>query len=143
MSSEENETLQHHVRFDGKLLILGCGSVAQCTIPLLLRHIEMPTGRVTVMDMRDNRGLIASSLGRGVSYVQERLTKRKFREQLARGIRSDLWPITGPLQSAFARTLTNGLLRSGHIDRSVVTARDGLAVRTNWTADRYQKTLVC
>src|SRR3990172_2932186 len=76
--------MQHQVRFDGKLLILGCGSVAQCTIPLLLRHIEMPAGRVTVLDMRDNRGLITSSLGRGVSYVQERLTKGKFREQLAR-----------------------------------------------------------
>ncbi len=76
--------MQHHVRFDGKLLILGCGSVAQCTIPLLLRHIEMPAGRVTVLDMRDNRELITSALGRGVNFVQERLTKGKFREQLGR-----------------------------------------------------------
>lgn len=76
--------MQHQIRFDGKLLILGCGSVAQCTIPLLLRHIEMPAGRVTIMDMRDNRELISSSLGRGVNFVQERLTKGKFREQLGR-----------------------------------------------------------
>ena len=65
-------------------MILGCGGVAQCTIPLLLKHIEMPAGRVTVMDMRDNRELIASALGRGVNFVQERVTKGKFREQLGR-----------------------------------------------------------
>ena len=76
--------MQQQIRFDGKLLILGCGGVAQCTIPLLLRHIEMPAGRVTVMDMRDNCELIASSLGKGVTYVQERLTKGKYREQLGR-----------------------------------------------------------
>ncbi len=74
----------HQLRFDGKLLVLGCGSVAQCTIPLLLRHLEMPAERVTVMDMRDNRELIASSLSRGVKFVHERLTKDKFREQLGR-----------------------------------------------------------
>ena len=76
--------MQHQIRFDGKLLILGCGSVAQCTIPLLLRHIQMPAGRVTVMDMRDNRELIKSALSSGVNFVQERLTKGKFREQLGR-----------------------------------------------------------
>ena len=76
--------MQHQIRFDGKLLILGCGGVAQCTIPLLLKHIEMPAGRVTVMDMRGNRELIASALGRGVNFVQERVTKGKFREQLGR-----------------------------------------------------------
>ena len=72
------------LRFDGKLLVLGCGSVAQCTIPLLVRHLDMPAERVTVIDMRDNREWIASSLARGVKFVQERLTHDKFREQLGR-----------------------------------------------------------
>lgn len=76
--------MQQQIRFGGNILVLGCGGVAQCTIPLVLRHIEMPAGRVTVMDMRDNRELIAASLGRGVHYVHERLTKEKFHEQLGR-----------------------------------------------------------
>jgi homospermidine synthase len=78
--------MQNQIRFDGKLLILGCGSVAQCTIPLLLRHIQMPPERITVLDMRDNRAEIADSLVRGVQYVQDRLAKGTFREQLARYI---------------------------------------------------------
>jgi homospermidine synthase len=76
--------MQHQIRFDGNILILGCGSVAQCTIPVVLRHLEMDAFRVTVLDMRDNRALIAASLERGVTYVQERLTKDKFPEQLGR-----------------------------------------------------------
>ncbi len=66
------------------MLILGCGSVAQCTLPVVLRHLEMDASRITVLDMRDNRDMIASSLARGVTYVQERLTKDKFPEQLGR-----------------------------------------------------------
>ncbi|HLQ45514.1 MAG TPA: saccharopine dehydrogenase NADP-binding domain-containing protein, partial [Planctomycetaceae bacterium] len=76
--------MQHQIRFGGHILILGCGSVAQCTIPLVLRHLEMSANRITVMDMRDNRALIAAALERGVTYVHERLTKDKFHEQLGR-----------------------------------------------------------
>ncbi len=76
--------MQQQIRFGGNILVLGCGGVAQCVIPLLLRHLEMPAARITVMDMRDNRELVATALERGVHYVHERLTKEKFNEQLGR-----------------------------------------------------------
>jgi homospermidine synthase len=70
------------VRFDGRILILGCGSVAQCTLPLLLRHLDMPAGRVTVMDFVDNRARIAGQLAAGVEYVVDRVTRQNMATML-------------------------------------------------------------
>ena len=41
--------------FDGRILMLGCGSVGQCTLPLLRRHLDMPASRITVVDFKDMR----------------------------------------------------------------------------------------
>ena len=59
---------QHTIDFDGRILVLGCGSVSQCTVPLLLRHINCPADRITVMDMVDNRETISEALAAGVNY---------------------------------------------------------------------------
>ena len=36
------------MKFNGKLLIIGCGSVSQCAIPLVLKLIEMPPDKITI-----------------------------------------------------------------------------------------------
>ena len=41
-------------RFDGRILIIGYGSVARCTLPLIDRHLDMPLSRVTVVDADDH-----------------------------------------------------------------------------------------
>jgi homospermidine synthase len=71
------------MRFDGKILILGCGSVAQCTLPLLLRHLDMSPSQVTVMDFVDNRARIASEIEQGVRYVVDRVTQDNLASKLA------------------------------------------------------------
>ena len=64
-------TLLPRVPFTGRILVLGCGSVAQCTLPLLLRHVCSPE-QVTVMDFVDNRARIADEIAKGVTYVVDR-----------------------------------------------------------------------
>ena len=44
-----------HVKFDGRLLFVGFGSVGQGTLPLLLRHIDMPHDRICIVT-GDERG---------------------------------------------------------------------------------------
>ena len=61
-------------RTPSRVLVLGCGSVAQCTVPLLLRDLEIDPSRVTIVDFVDNRARVASSLSAGVRYEQDRLT---------------------------------------------------------------------
>jgi homospermidine synthase len=64
--------------FKGKVLMLGCGSVGRCTLPLVLRHLDMPANRVTVMDFADVRATIQEPLRAGVAFKQMRLTSENY-----------------------------------------------------------------
>lgn len=63
--------------------MLGCGSVGQCTLPLLLRHIDMDPSRITVMDFQDVRDRIREALQAGVKFRQARLTRDTYRATLS------------------------------------------------------------
>ena len=71
------------VPFTGRILMLGCGSVAQCTLPLLLRHVCAPT-QITVMDFVDNRRRIAGEIAQGVTYVVDRVERHNLGAVLGR-----------------------------------------------------------
>jgi homospermidine synthase len=58
--------------------MLGCGSVGQCTLPLIRRHIDMPAERITVLDFDDIRPRIQESLQAGVVFQQARLTSENY-----------------------------------------------------------------
>ena len=70
------------MEFNGHILVLGCGSVAQCTLPLLVRHVATPS-QITVMDFVDNRARIAGLLAQGVRFVQDRVTEANIAAKLA------------------------------------------------------------
>ena len=57
-----------------RVLILGCGSVAQCTLPLLIRDLEIAPQRITIVDVLDNRARVADSIAAGVTYQQDQVT---------------------------------------------------------------------
>ncbi len=58
-----------------RIVILGCGSVAQCLLPLLLEHFGFDPRTVTVLESRDNSARIASSLALGVTYERLEITR--------------------------------------------------------------------
>jgi len=64
--------------FPKKILVIGCGSVSQCAIPLILKIIDTPPKNITIMDFVDNRARIKDSLGKAVSYVMDRITPDNY-----------------------------------------------------------------
>src|SRR3954454_24417838 len=66
-----------------RLLMLGCGSVAQCTIPILLREGVVEPQRLTILDMVDNRSRVEEAIAAGVTYVQDRITEENLDEVLS------------------------------------------------------------
>ena len=77
---------QGRMPFQGRILVLGCGGVAQCTLPLLLAHLEMDPGRVTVLDFVDSRKPLAPWLARGLRFVRERITPENYEAELAKHV---------------------------------------------------------
>ena len=76
------------MKFQGKILVIGCGSVAQCALPLIFKLIDVPANRITIMDPIDNRTRVKDVLDRGVSYVFERVVKENYETLLAKYVGS-------------------------------------------------------
>ncbi|MEE8360181.1 MAG: saccharopine dehydrogenase C-terminal domain-containing protein [Candidatus Omnitrophota bacterium] len=72
------------MKFNGKLLIIGCGSVSQCAVPLILKLIDMPAKNITIMDFVDNRRRVKDALDKGVNYTMERIVKENYKELLGK-----------------------------------------------------------
>jgi homospermidine synthase len=89
-------------RDPARLLVLGCGSVSQAVVPLLVRDLGIPAANITVVDFVDNRPRIAEQIAMGVRYEIDRLTPDNFDEFLsARVADGDLlvdlaWNIDNP-----------------------------------------------
>jgi len=76
--------LKKQVKFSGKVLVIGCGSVAQCAVPIVLQQIDVPARNVTIMDFVDNKKRVAPSLKKGVKYVKDRVTEKNYKNLLAK-----------------------------------------------------------
>ena len=75
-----------HVSFPGRLVMIGCGSIGQGVLPLILRHIDMPKDNIVVVTAED-RGLdVASKYG--IRFIVEPLTPGNYRKVLE--------PLLGP-----------------------------------------------
>jgi len=57
-----------------RVLLLGCGAVGQCALPLLVKLLKIAPRNLTVMDFEDKRELIRPWTGQGVTFVQDRIT---------------------------------------------------------------------
>ena len=71
------------MKFNGRVLVIGCGSVSQCAIPIILKHFEMPFNKITIMDFADNRVRVQDAIKQGVNYVFDRVTKENYKQLLA------------------------------------------------------------
>ena len=57
-----------------RVLFLGCGSVTQAALPLLIRDVKLDPKSITIIDFVDNRHRVADSLSAGVTYKQMQIT---------------------------------------------------------------------
>ena len=60
--------------FENKVLFLGFGAVAQCTLPIFLKHVQVPPKNITVMDFEDQAETLAPWTEQGVRFVRNRVT---------------------------------------------------------------------
>jgi homospermidine synthase len=71
------------VHTPSRILVLGCGSVAQCTLPLLVRDLGIAPSSITVLDFVDNRHRVADVIAQGVTYTQGRITPENLDAELS------------------------------------------------------------
>jgi homospermidine synthase len=62
------------IRFDHKVLFVGYGSVARCTLPIFVKHIQVPLENITVLDFEDQAEILKPWTEQGVCFVRQRIT---------------------------------------------------------------------
>ncbi len=68
------------IPFAGRLVMLGCGSIGQGVLPLILRHIDMPRERIHILTA-DERGHDVAKES-GVAITVKPLTRENYRALL-------------------------------------------------------------
>ncbi len=69
--------------FKGNILVLGCGSITQCSIPLLIRDHGIDPKHITILDMVDNRARIAEEIKKGIKYEILKITPENIKDVLS------------------------------------------------------------
>jgi homospermidine synthase len=69
-----------HVKFAGRIVFVGFGSIGQGVLPLILRHIGTSSDRITIITADDSGRSEAEQFG--VKFVKTALTPKNYRQVL-------------------------------------------------------------
>jgi len=62
------------VAFPNRVLLVGFGAVARCTLPILVKHLSIDPKRVTIMDFEPNDAALKPWTEQGMTFVKDRVT---------------------------------------------------------------------
>ncbi len=74
------------IEFTKRILFVGYGAVAECTLPILFKHIKVPAKNVTVMDFENRAAKLKPWTERGVRFVRDRVTEENMGTLLAKHV---------------------------------------------------------
>ena len=74
--------------FDNRILFLGFGAVARCTLPILMDHMKVDPRRITIMDFEPVGAAVRPWLERGMTFVKDRVAPDNLGSLLARHLSS-------------------------------------------------------
>lgn len=66
--------MQNRLPFTNRIVFLGFGAVARCTIPVLLKHLEVPLEKITILDFDPNEEALKPWTSQGVRFQNIRIT---------------------------------------------------------------------
>ena len=70
------------IDFDKRVLFLGYGSVAQCTLPIFMKHFRIRPQNVTVMDFEDKSEALRPWIEQGIRFVRARIAPENMGSEL-------------------------------------------------------------
>lgn len=79
--TQEHSTYRHWARFEGRLLMVGCGCVGQGVLPLILRHIAMDRDHISILSPNPDEAAVAASYG--IRFAELGLTPENYAQVLA------------------------------------------------------------
>jgi len=72
--------------FDKRILFIGFGSVARCTLPILLKHVGIKPESITIIDFNPDEEALAPWIAKGIVFAKERITPEAMGQILAKRV---------------------------------------------------------
>jgi homospermidine synthase len=69
--------------FSNKIVIIGYGSVSQCTLPLLMEKLDIPLENITLIDFVDKSRSLKKYTNQGLRYICEKITPKNLDQILS------------------------------------------------------------
>src|SRR6266542_677213 len=66
------------LEFGKRIVFVGYGAVAQCTLPILVKQVKVSPKNITVLDFEDRREVLAPWLKKGVTFLRKRVTRENM-----------------------------------------------------------------
>ncbi len=76
------------VEFHKRILMVGFGSVAQCALPILAKHLRVPLANITVLDFEDRALQLEPWVAQGVHFVRQQITPDNLDAVLSQHLKS-------------------------------------------------------
>jgi homospermidine synthase len=67
-----------NVEFENKIVMIGCGAVAQCTLPIIIKELGIKPHQITVIDYADNKNRVQELIDKGMNYQQLKIDKQNY-----------------------------------------------------------------
>src|SRR4029077_12265893 len=61
--------------FSQRIVLVGFGAVARCTLPILLRHIHVEPNKITIIEFDPDEAALKPWIDQGVRFVKDRVTQ--------------------------------------------------------------------
>src|SRR3989304_4121630 len=74
------------LEFPKRVLFLGYGAVAQCALPIFIKHVRIPPANITVMDFEDRSEILKPWTAQGVCWIRQRITPDNLGSELAKHV---------------------------------------------------------
>ena len=74
--------------FEKNILMLGCGAVAQCALPILIKEFNIKPSQITVLDFVDNTDRVKQLIEHGMIYKQLKIDKKNYIQLLNEHLKS-------------------------------------------------------
>jgi homospermidine synthase len=66
------------ITFANRVLFVGFGAVARCTLPILIRHLSIDPRRITIMDFEPNGDALKPWIEQGMTFLRDRVTQENL-----------------------------------------------------------------
>jgi homospermidine synthase len=76
------------LEFSKRILFVGFGAVARCTLPILFKHVKVSPRSITIIDFDVNEAALRPWIEQGITFIKDRITPENMGTRLSEHLKA-------------------------------------------------------